>query len=618
MLIVPANQTYKVVSNGTVGTYKWYEARMPLAVAVGGASGGGETTDILPVLYSGMIKSDGTIISGTGFTATKLAGDAGQYEITFDTPRADYLYSVNAIVNTGASRFAVLRARSETGFQINIIESNGTTTGRPTDGNFQFSVIGQETIAVGGGSGDGKTVAFKAGLSADQTVTNAIWNKVELNTIYTDIKGKKYGEDADIVDGKFKPSVAGWYQVNGAIRDGSTVSSTKAISGIRKNGDTLAEGSFSTLITGSNSLSNSSTIVYLNGLDDYVELWGLVETTGTAKINGNPSLTSLSAVLVSGGSASGGGTPSSFARIVDEKPEGTDGGSAVAGNNIRNLNKVVYDDNNIVTVADNSFTLQEGTYAIEYSAPTHMVKSHKVSLRNITDGESVSQGTSEYTANETNAPASVGDNRSFGKYVVTLTKPTTYQLFHYAEIAKVNNGLGLTTGTQGAPNVYATVDIQKVGSGGSASGDSIWTESGNDLFYVSPNFNSGLYLNSQEDNNINLVGYNGTDANDLWIRSGGAPNKGIGISTDSTITMRTADASGDIIKIIPDGRTYMYGVNDNSGPATPNTVIGPDGQMFKSTTAMYTADDVDKRLAIKDKLIEKLSARLDELEKKVK
>jgi hypothetical protein len=175
---------------------------------------------------------------------------------------------------------------------------------------------------------------------------------------------------------------------------------------------------------------------------------------------------------VSGGSSSGGGsgTPSSFARIVDEKPEGTQAGDAVAGNNIRDLNTVVYDKDNIVTVAGNAFTLQEGTYVIDYSAPTHMVNSHKVSLRNITDGESVSQGSSEYSANASNSPASVGDNRSFGKYVVTLTKPTTYQLNHYAQIAKTGNGLGISTVSQGAPNVYATVDIQKVGTGGASSG----------------------------------------------------------------------------------------------------------------------------------------------------
>ena len=44
------------------------------------------------------------------------------------------------------------------------------------------------------------------------------------------------------------------------------------------------------------------------------------------------------------------------------------------------------------------------------------------------------------------------------------------------------------------------------------------------------------------------------------------------------------------VKIIPDGRTYMYWVNDNEVAATPNVVIGPDGQMFKSTTSTYSAE----------------------------
>jgi microcystin-dependent protein len=362
---------------------------------------------------------------------------------------------------------------------------------------------------------------------------------------------------------------------------------------------------------------------------------------------------------VSGGSASGGGsgTPSSFARIVDEKPEGTQAGDAVAGNNIRDLNTVVYDKDNIVTVAGNAFTLQEGTYVIDYSAPTHMVNSHKVSLRNITDGESVSQGSSEYSANASNSPASVGDNRSFGKYVVTLTKPTTYQLNHYAQIAKTGNGLGISTVSQGAPNVYATVDIQKVGTGG--SGDSYWTESGNDLFYKSSNFDSGLYLNSQENNNMNIVGYNGTDACDLWIRSAGAPNSGLGIKSDGSVQVKGAGntdvritaPSGQYATYIADNGDQKYAMqirpdqanafvvrNETSGSnslliktdgivglpsikdtvQTPNVYVDGGGDLYKSTTATYSAEEVDKKLAIKDKLIEKLSARLDELEKRVK
>ena len=45
--------------------------------------------------------------------------------------------------------------------------------------------------------------------------------------------------------------------------------------------------------------------------------------------------------------------------------------------------------------------------------------------------------------------------------------------------------------------------------------------------------------------------------------------------------------------------------------------ISSNGAIWKSTATTYTAEEVDKKLAIKDKLIEKLSARLDELEKKV-
>ena len=316
--IVPSKATYKLIKMVAEGVIEnWNEARMPLAIAVGGASGGGggETTDILPVLYSGSINADGTVESGLNFTSTKTS--TGNYTITFNAPRD----SVDYVVSTSARSTLIKASPSSAGatttsFTVyTVSDMNGTFA----DSTFDFVVTGTDTIAVGGGG----------------------------------------------------------------------------------------------------------------------------EATGT---------------------------PSSFARIVDEKPEGTNGGSAVVGNNIRDLNKVVYDDNNIVTLADNSFTLQEGTYVIEYSAPIHMVNTHKVSLRNITDDESVSQGTSEYAANASNSPASVGDNRSFGKYVVTLTKPTTYKLYHYAQIAKDGNGLGLTTISQGAPNVYATVDIEKVGTGGASSG----------------------------------------------------------------------------------------------------------------------------------------------------
>ena len=49
-----------------------------------------------------------------------------------------------------------------------------------------------------------------------------------------------------------------------------------------------------------------------------------------------------------------------------------------------------------------------------------------------------------------------------------------------------------------------------------------------------------------------------------------------------------------------------------------NVYVSDTGTLYKSTATMYSAEEVDKKLAIKDKLIEKLSARLDALEKRVK
>ena len=50
----------------------------------------------------------------------------------------------------------------------------------------------------------------------------------------------------------------------------------------------------------------------------------------------------------------------------------------------------------------------------------------------------------------------------------------------------------------------------------------------------------------------------------------------------------------------------------------PNLTMGSDGNIQRSTTLTYSTQEVDEKLAIKDKLIEKLSARLTKLEKRIK
>ena len=167
---------------------------------------------------------------------------------------------------------------------------------------------------------------------------------------------------------------------------------------------------------------------------------------------------------VSGGSASGGGsgTPSSFARIVDKKPKTVAGGSSVAGVQVRDLNTIQYDDDNIVTLDSNDFTLQAGTYVINYSAPANKVEAHNVSLFDVTDNQTVNTGTANYTLDN-------ASNTSYGNYSVTLTEPHTYRVTHTTEVAQAN-GLGNLNPVN--DGIFTTVDIQKVGTGGASSGGS--------------------------------------------------------------------------------------------------------------------------------------------------
>ena len=143
----------------------------------------------------------------------------------------------------------------------------------------------------------GKTVAFRGNFSANQTgLTSLEWTKVELDTASVDT-------DNALVDGKFKPSVAGYYQVNGSIEQTCSPTSTNTVSSIYKNGSMVSRSSNST--TTSSLSANVSDVIYLNGTTDYLELWGRVVSTGTCSIQSLSTVTFLSAVLVSGGSASG-------------------------------------------------------------------------------------------------------------------------------------------------------------------------------------------------------------------------------------------------------------------------------------------------------------------------
>ena len=125
-----------------------------------------------------------------------------------------------------------------------------------------------------------------------------------------------------------------------------------------------------------------------------------------------------------------------------------------------------------------------------------------------------------------------------------------------------------------------------------------------------------LLANSTASNNT-AVGVNAgslltTGSNNTCIGNNAQPSSD-GVSNEVTI------GNDDVETTRLKGRVEFSSYPDKGKSAeAPNMYISATGLVYESTTAFYSTEEVDKMLAIKDKLIEKLSARLDSLELKFK
>jgi hypothetical protein len=140
----------------------------------------------------------------------------------------------------------------------------------------------------------GSGPAFSVYSNASQTVTSATDTKVALNLENFDTNNNF----DSTTNYRFTPTVAGYYQISGAIYGGSTSAIYAASAIIFKNGTPVAYGS-STVTSGAQSAQNSTVIylVYMNGSTDYLELYGNVTGAGVTSIVGDPALTYMTGFL---------------------------------------------------------------------------------------------------------------------------------------------------------------------------------------------------------------------------------------------------------------------------------------------------------------------------------
>jgi hypothetical protein len=140
--------------------------------------------------------------------------------------------------------------------------SSGSISLTPADtaSNFTITVPAvTATMAIDG-------PAFSAYASSPQTITSGTWTKVQINT-------EEFDTNAcfdNTTNYRFTPNVAGYYQISGQASVANA--NTNAIVAIYKNGALFKRGSMNP--TNAFSYGNSlSTLVYLNGTTDYIELY---------------------------------------------------------------------------------------------------------------------------------------------------------------------------------------------------------------------------------------------------------------------------------------------------------------------------------------------------------
>ena len=133
--------------------------------------------------------------------------------------------------------------------------------------------------------------AFRANRgTTDQSITTNIYTKV-----FMDLEAFDTNNCFDMVNSRFTPTVAGYYQLNGTVYGVANAGTLViAAANIYKNG----AGYAATYIPASAStdiIVSTSCLMYLNGSTDYAELYGLV--TGTSPIF-KTGMTQFSAALV--------------------------------------------------------------------------------------------------------------------------------------------------------------------------------------------------------------------------------------------------------------------------------------------------------------------------------
>ena len=149
---------------------------------------------------------------------------------------------------------------------LNATTSNGLVVTPDNSGNILLQYNGQSAPA------------FGVYLTGSQSVTSSTWTRINFNT-------EEFDTNNNFASSRFTPTVAGYYQFNGALYFNSSGSCTRGIVQLYKNGAGFKFGNYMPPIT-SDSLRGVavlSTLVYANGSTDYFEVYVYLTNSSTGE-----------------------------------------------------------------------------------------------------------------------------------------------------------------------------------------------------------------------------------------------------------------------------------------------------------------------------------------------
>jgi hypothetical protein len=110
------------------------------------------------------------------------------------------------------------------------------------------------------------------------------------------------------------------------------------------------------------------------------------------------------------------------------------------------------------SIASSVITLAAGTYLITATSPHWQSNQVKIRLQNTTDSTTAIIGTSTYFATTSGTSSTTNLNGQF-----TITASKNFELQYYVKNAFTDEGLGIKSNITSISEVYAIIQIQKVG-----------------------------------------------------------------------------------------------------------------------------------------------------------